>query len=59
LLEGFSELTSAAAGADQQTKRLARERMARFYVDTNQRDKLNALDLVSSHDATAAASRPK
>jgi tetratricopeptide (TPR) repeat protein len=58
LLDGYTELTGGQTGADAQTKRLAHERIARFYTDTNQRDKLNALSLVSGHDATAAAARP-
>jgi eukaryotic-like serine/threonine-protein kinase len=58
LVGAYHELTDKQVGADQQTKKRARERIARFYIDTNQRDKLNALDLVSSHDSTAASARP-
>lgn len=58
LLDSYQELTAGQTGADQQTKRLAHERMARFYIETDQRDKLNALQLVSNPDSTAAAARP-
>jgi tetratricopeptide (TPR) repeat protein len=57
LLEGY-EVIGSQTGADPLTKQRTRERLAKFYVDTNQRDKLNALNLVSGHDATAAAARP-
>ena len=57
LLEGYDGIDNKS-GADQATKQRARERLAKFYVDTNQRDKLNALNLVAGHDATAAAARP-
>jgi hypothetical protein len=58
LLESYYELTANTGGVDALTKRRARERIARFYVDTDQRDKLNALDLVISRDASSAAARP-
>jgi serine/threonine protein kinase len=58
LLEGYNQV-AFDTGADQQTKQRARERIARFYVDTGQRDKLNALDSTTKQDATAAAARPK
>jgi serine/threonine protein kinase len=57
LLEGYHKV-AFDTGADQQTKQRARERIARFYVDTGQRDKLNALDSTTKHDGTAAAARP-
>ncbi len=57
LRDGYLELT-VGAGADQQTKTRARERIARFYVDTGQREKLNDLQLATSHDPSAPAVRP-
>lgn len=58
LLESYYELTANNGGVDALTKRRARERIARFYVDTDQRDKLNALDLVTTRDSTSASARP-
>ena len=57
LLEGYRELT-VGNGADAQTRTKARERIAHFYVDTGQREKLNELQLATSHDVTAPAVRP-
>jgi serine/threonine protein kinase len=58
LLEGYSQLTGTNTGADLSTKKRARERLARFYTDTRQRDKLDALNLIPSHDSSAASARP-
>ena len=57
LIVGYREL-AAGNGTDQQTKAKARERIARFYVDTGQREKLSELQLATSHDVTAPAGRP-
>jgi tetratricopeptide (TPR) repeat protein len=57
LLDGYRDL-SVGNGADQQTKDRARSRIAAFYVDTGQREKLNQLRLVTTHDPSAPVARP-
>jgi serine/threonine protein kinase len=57
LLEGYRGLT-AGNGIDQQTRTKARERVARYYIDTNQRQKLNELQLAVSHEVSPSAARP-
>ncbi|HEY8538868.1 MAG TPA: tetratricopeptide repeat protein, partial [Steroidobacteraceae bacterium] len=44
LVEGFTSL-SAGRGVDQRTRAKARERIAQFYIDTNQRQKFEQLQL--------------
>ncbi len=57
LLEGFTQL-SAGNGVDQLTRTTARERIARFYLDTGQGDKFKDLQLAGSHPVSPAAARP-
>jgi eukaryotic-like serine/threonine-protein kinase len=57
LLDGYHEL-NAGNGVDQQTRTKARERVARYYIETNQRDKLNQLQLAVSHEVSPSAARP-
>ena len=57
LVDGFTEL-SAGNGVDQQTRTKARERVARYYLDTGQREKFNELQLATSHAVPPTAVRP-
>jgi eukaryotic-like serine/threonine-protein kinase len=57
LVQGYRELT-AGNGVDQQTRTKARERLARYYIDTNQRQKLDDLQLAGSPHVPPSASRP-
>jgi len=52
LVEGFRGL-GPESGADADTKRRARERIARFYTDRGQRHKLDELSLATSRDDVA------
>jgi hypothetical protein len=47
LLEGYRGL-SASNGADQETKAKARQRIARFYTDRGQRQKLDEISFAAS-----------
>jgi eukaryotic-like serine/threonine-protein kinase len=57
LRDGYDGLT-AGNGVDQQTLKKARERIARYYIATNQREKLNELQVAVSHDITPTPARP-
>jgi serine/threonine protein kinase/tetratricopeptide (TPR) repeat protein len=57
LLEGYTQL-SVANGVDHQTRIKARERLARYYLDTGQREKLRELQLAVSQDLSPTAARP-
>jgi serine/threonine protein kinase/Flp pilus assembly protein TadD len=57
LLDGYHQLT-AGKGVDKQTRTTAGERIARFYIETNQREKLNQLQLAVSHEISPSAGRP-
>jgi tetratricopeptide (TPR) repeat protein len=52
LVEGFRGV-GPDSGADAETKRKARERIARFYTDRGQRHKLDELSLATSRDDVA------
>ena len=55
LLESYSELTADPA-ADEDSKRIALERITRFYADLGQKQKLDALTLERSRDNYQAQS---
>lgn len=57
LLDGYREL-AIGHGVDQQSKIRARDRIAHFYVDTDQREKLNELHLATTVDPSAPVARP-